>query len=130
MNLPDSTTLRILLAAIEHGSVTRTWEKCGIAVSAAAKRIQHMEAELGVRLLDRTARGVTPTAAGDLVAQHARAMFDFGARLGKDLRADAEAGLASEPLGTSARTGTAVSGGGGCDGRQDRFHDRAGGSRT
>jgi DNA-binding transcriptional LysR family regulator len=130
MNLPDWTTLRILLAAIEQGSVTRTKEKCGIAVSAGAKRIQDMEVELGVRLLDRTARRVTPTAAGDLVAQHARAMFDFGARLGEDLRAVAEGGLTSEPLGTSAPTGTAVSGGGGCDGRQDRFYDMARGSRT
>jgi DNA-binding transcriptional LysR family regulator len=98
MTPPDWTTLRILLAAIECGSVTRASERCGIAVSAAAKRIQDMEAELGVRLLDRTARGVTPTAAGELVAQHARTMFDFGARLGEDLRAVAEGGLGSVRL--------------------------------
>ncbi|MGO4572598.1 LysR family transcriptional regulator [Microvirga sp. 2TAF3] len=39
MTLPDWTTLHIFLAAIECGSVTRASEKCGIAVSAAAKRI-------------------------------------------------------------------------------------------
>lgn len=87
MELPDWTTLRILLAAIECGSITRASAKYGIAVSAAAKRIQDLEAELGVRLLDRAARGVTATAAGELVAQHARSMLDFGTRLGDDLRA-------------------------------------------
>jgi DNA-binding transcriptional LysR family regulator len=87
MNPPDWTTLRILLAAIECGSVTRASAKCGIAVSAAAKRIQDLEAELGVRLLDRAARGVTATAAGELVAQHARSMLEYGERLGEDLRA-------------------------------------------
>jgi DNA-binding transcriptional LysR family regulator len=98
---PDWTTLRILLAAIECGSVTRASEKCGIAVSAAAKRIQDLETELGVRLLNRAARGVTPTAAGELVAQHARTMFDFSARLGEDLRAVAEGGLGSVRLSTT-----------------------------
>src|SRR5687767_8502416 len=58
MTPPDWTTLRIFLAAIERGSVTRASEKCGIAVSAAAKRIQDMEAELGIRLLDRTGSSV------------------------------------------------------------------------
>jgi DNA-binding transcriptional LysR family regulator len=95
---PDWTTLRILLAAIECGSVTRAAEKCGIAVSAAAKRIQDLEAELGVRLLDRAARGVTATAAGELVARHARSMFDFGERLGEDLRALAGGALGSVRL--------------------------------
>ena len=79
-----------LLASIECGSVTRASDKCGIAVSAAAKRIQDLETELGVRLLNRAARGVTPTAAGELVARHARTMLDFSARLGEDLRAFAE----------------------------------------
>jgi DNA-binding transcriptional LysR family regulator len=98
MNLPDWTTLRIFLAAIECGSVTRASEKCGIAVSAAAKRIQDLETELGVQLLTRGARGVTPTVAGELLARHARTMLDFGARLGEDLRAVAEGGLGSVRL--------------------------------
>jgi DNA-binding transcriptional LysR family regulator len=98
MNLPDWTTLRIFLAAIECGSVTRASEKCGIAVSAAAKRIQDLETELGVQLLTRGARGVTPTVAGELLARHARTMFAFGARLGEDLRAVAEGGLGSVRL--------------------------------
>lgn len=81
------------MAAIDCGSVTRAAGRCGIAVSAAAKRIQDLEAELGVRLLDRVARGVTPTPEGEVLARHARAMFAFGDRLADDLRAVAGGGL-------------------------------------
>ncbi|WP_449221915.1 LysR family transcriptional regulator [Tistrella mobilis] len=90
---PDWRSLQILLAAIDCGSVTRAAGRCGIAVSAAAKRIQDLEAELGVRLLDRAARGVTPTPEGEVLARHARAMFAFGDRLADDLRAVAGGGL-------------------------------------
>lgn len=90
---PDWRSLQILLAAIDCGSVTRAAGRCGIAVSAAAKRIQELEAGLGVRLLDRAARGVTPTPEGEVLARHARAMFAFGDRLADDLRAVAGGGL-------------------------------------
>ena len=90
--------MRIFLAAIELGSVTRAAERCGIAVSAAARRIQDLEADLGVRLLDRAARGVTPTTAGELVARHARSMADFSRRLGDDLRALVGGGLGTVRL--------------------------------
>jgi DNA-binding transcriptional LysR family regulator len=68
--MPDWTTLHIFLATIECGSVTRASENCGIAFSAAAKRIQDLETELGVQLLTLSARGVTPTVAGELLARH------------------------------------------------------------
>ncbi|WP_046864167.1 helix-turn-helix domain-containing protein [Microvirga massiliensis] len=54
--------MRIFLAAPELGSLTRAAGKCGIAVSEAARRIQDLEVDLGVRLLDRSVRGVTLTA--------------------------------------------------------------------
>ena len=41
---PDWVTLRIFLAALDLGSVTRAADRCGIATSAAAKRIQVLEA--------------------------------------------------------------------------------------
>ena len=101
MNPPDWTTLRIFLAAVELGSVTRAADRCGIAVSAATKRIQDIEVELGVRLFDRAARGVTPTAAGELVARHARSMLDLSTRLGDDVRALAGGGLGGIRLNAS-----------------------------
>lgn len=84
---PDWTTLRIFLAALELGSLTGAAARCGIAVSAAARRIQDLEAAHGVQLLARSARGVRPTAAGEVLAAHARALVAMEQRLGDDLRA-------------------------------------------
>ena len=62
---PDWLTLRILLAAIGTGSLSRAAQDCAIATSAAARRIQMLEEDCGGILLERRARGVRPTAAGE-----------------------------------------------------------------
>lgn len=100
--LPDWMTVRIFLAALEAGSITRAAERCGIATAAAAKRMQVLEAEAGVPLLERTARGVRATAAGEAFARHARALQDLGARLAADLHAFAVGGLGSVRLHATA----------------------------
>lgn len=95
---PDWVTLRIFVTALETGSITRAADRCGIATSAAAKRLQLLEANSRVPLLERGARGVRPTAAGEVLARHARAMLDFAARLRDDLQALAAGGLGSVRL--------------------------------
>jgi DNA-binding transcriptional LysR family regulator len=91
-------TIRILLAALDLGSVTRAASQCGIAVSAAAKRVQMLEADCGVALLERGARGVRSTPAGEVFARHARAMLDLATRLSGDLQAFAAGGLGTVRL--------------------------------
>jgi DNA-binding transcriptional LysR family regulator len=99
---PDWVTLRIFLAALDLGSVTRAADRCGIAPSAAAKRIQVLEANSGMALLERGARGVRATGAGELLARHARTLLDFSDRLTDDLRAYAVGGLGSVRLHATA----------------------------
>jgi DNA-binding transcriptional LysR family regulator len=92
--LPDWVTLRIYLTAIELGSIRQAADRCGNAVAAAAKRIQMPESDSALALFERGARGVRPTAAGEALAQHARALFDLGDRLTANIR-----GFASGSLG-------------------------------
>lgn len=99
---PDWVTLRIFLAALNSGSVTRAADRCGIAPSAAAKRVQLLEANARVALLERTARGVRPTAAGEVLARHARNLLDLADRLAEDRRALATGGLGSVRLHATA----------------------------
>jgi len=99
---PDWVSLRLFLAAIEERSLTRAAERCAIAVSAAARRIQLLEAQHGVRLLERSARGVRATPAGEALAHHARGLIDRAARLGDDLRAHASGGRGSVRLHCTA----------------------------
>ncbi len=73
---PDFTSLRIFLAVHTTGNIARAAEREHIAPSAVSKRLQDLEADAGVPLFHRHARGVTPTAAGDALARHAERLFD------------------------------------------------------
>ncbi|MBC8749819.1 MULTISPECIES: LysR substrate-binding domain-containing protein [Paraburkholderia] len=69
---PDPTSLRLFVAICEEGSIARASEREAIAAAAVSKRITDMEQSLGTPLLSRRARGVSPTAAGEVLLRHAR----------------------------------------------------------
>lgn len=56
--------LAAFVAAVETGSVQAAADALDLTQSAATKRIQGLERRLGVLLLDRGPRGVSPTGAG------------------------------------------------------------------
>lgn len=66
------TTLRLLIAVAEEGSLSRASARENIAVSAASKRLTDLELGLRTPLFDRTAQGMTLTPAGDSTILHAR----------------------------------------------------------
>lgn len=58
------STLHLLIRIIELGSFTRAAQELGLGQPAVSKQVAALETQLGVRLLDRTSRGLRPTAAG------------------------------------------------------------------
>lgn len=56
--------LRTLIAVAEEGNFTRAGKRVHATQPAVSAHIKALEEELGVRLFDRTPRGVEPTAAG------------------------------------------------------------------
>jgi DNA-binding transcriptional LysR family regulator len=68
----DLADLRLFLSVVEQGSLTHGAQAVNLALASASERISGMEATLGARLLERTRRGVRPTAAGDALIRHAR----------------------------------------------------------
>ena len=58
-------SLKIFIAAAERGSINGAAETCFITPPAALKRINSLEAEVGVRLFERSGRGVKLTRAGE-----------------------------------------------------------------
>lgn len=77
------------MVAAEH-SFTRAATRLGVTQSALSQTVKRLEAELGIRLLDRTTRSVAPTAAGErLLATLEPALSDVEAELAAldDLRA-------------------------------------------
>ncbi|WGF90112.1 LysR substrate-binding domain-containing protein [Marinivivus vitaminiproducens] len=73
----DLLSLRIFQTVVEEGNLTKAAEREHMAVSAASKRIQNLEHDVGVRLLHRTVKGAAPTAAGTALARRCRALFDL-----------------------------------------------------
>jgi DNA-binding transcriptional LysR family regulator len=67
----DLTDLRLFLATVETGSMTRGAERSAMVLASASARIKGMEDALGVPLLLRSRRGVSPTPAGHALAHHA-----------------------------------------------------------
>jgi LysR family nitrogen assimilation transcriptional regulator len=67
--------LRYFVAIVDHGSMVKASDSLFVAQSALSQHMRNLEAELGVQLLLRTARGVVPTDAGQDFLGRARAIL-------------------------------------------------------
>lgn len=88
----DLTTLRLFVAVCETQNMARAGEQEHIVASAISKRLAQLEHTVGATLLERRRRGVIPTAAGEIVLAHARAMLAAADRVTRDM-ADYGAGV-------------------------------------
>lgn len=73
-DLPDPTRLRLLVEVARHGSIAGAARAQGITASAVSQQVSQLERECGVALLERLPRGVTLTAAGEVLAERGRAL--------------------------------------------------------
>ena len=73
--MADLRALRALEAVVRLRSFTRAGEELHVAQQAVSRTIAALEAELGVALVERTTRAVTPTAAGSALAEDARQLL-------------------------------------------------------
>lgn len=64
--------LRCLVAIVDEGTFTDAALALGVSQAAVSRTLASLERSLGVRLLRRTSREVTPTGAGVRVVAHAR----------------------------------------------------------
>lgn len=67
----DATRLRVLVAVARHGSVTAAAHALNYAQPSISHHIAKLEAETGVKLMERAGRGVRLTEAGQLLADRA-----------------------------------------------------------
>src|SRR5881628_1347863 len=93
--------LLAFLAVAKEGSFTRAAAKLGVSQSALSHTIRGLEARLGLRLLTRTTRSVSPTEAGE------RLLVTVGHRF-EEIEAELEAlsELREKPAGTIRITAT------------------------
>ncbi len=94
--------LRYFVAAAEAGSVSRAAQALSISQSAVTEAVRELEADLGVPLLDRHARGVSVTQRGHLFLRHARAILAEVAASRADLGPAREALAGTLSLGVTS----------------------------
>ncbi|QOF94442.1 LysR family transcriptional regulator [Novacetimonas hansenii] len=91
-NLND---LQVFLSVARERSFTRAAAKIGISQSALSHTIRHLESRLGIRLLTRTTRAVSPTEAGERLLNRVGPLLDE-----VDAHIDALSELRDKPAGT------------------------------
>lgn len=82
----DSRQLRYFAAIYEQGTLSNAAEHCRVAVSALSHHLANLEAELAVPLFVRKPRGVQPTAAGERLYGHAKAILRAMSAAERDIR--------------------------------------------
>ena len=85
--------LRYFVTVAEEGQITRAAKKLYIAQPALSQAIAQLESELGLQLLERHAKGVRLTAAGEAFLEKARAVVET----------EREVSLTAESLARAAR---------------------------
>lgn len=75
--------LQYLLEVSRCGSVTKAAKKLYVSYPSISIAISNLEKELGFPLFHRTATGLIPTEAGEMVLQHANRICQSYAQLGK-----------------------------------------------
>src|SRR5438270_9670347 len=93
--------LRALVAVGHERSFTKAAAKLGVSQSALSQTIRQLEARLGVRLLTRTTRSVSPTEAGERLLRTVAPRFE---EIDAELSALSE--LREKPAGTIRITAT------------------------
>jgi DNA-binding transcriptional LysR family regulator len=89
----DLQTLRVVIAVADSGSISAGSDRLHLAVAAASARISALETTLGLRIFERSPRGVELTATGRLLVQRGRELLADAEQLVTELR-DWSLGLA------------------------------------
>ena len=68
--------VRVLMAVVQEGSMSKAAERLGTSQPAVSRSIVDLEHALGVRLVDRSSRGIEPTHYGRAIIKRGVAVFD------------------------------------------------------
>ena len=104
----DVRRLRVLREVAAHGSFSAAADSLAFTQPAVSRQIATLEAEAGTRLVDRTARGVRLTPAGELLVEHAEVILGRLAAAESQLEALAELDTGRLRLGSFPTAGATL----------------------
>ena len=82
----DPLSLRLFVAVMEEQAIARAAAREHIATSAASRRLSELEAQLQVRLFERSNRGISPTPAAYTLLDLARNVLGEMDGIGRQMR--------------------------------------------
>jgi DNA-binding transcriptional LysR family regulator len=85
----DLKLLETFREVATRGSFSAAAEALSFTQPAVSQHVARLEKQVGTRLFDRDARGVTPTAAGAALLRHAESLLDAVRRAEAEVRAEA-----------------------------------------
>ncbi|MEU5260619.1 LysR family transcriptional regulator [Amycolatopsis sp. NPDC021455] len=103
----DIPRLRVLRAVIATGSIRASASSLGYTPSAVSQQLAALQRETGLRLFERSGRGIEPTAAGRTLAAEAETLFEAFSRVERvvgDLRAGRVGSLSIGYFGSAGAT--------------------------
>jgi DNA-binding transcriptional LysR family regulator len=83
----QDTALRYFLEVVRSGSISVASQRLNVASSAISRQIAGLESILDTALFERKPRGMVPSAAGEVLAAHARQHALDAARVVSDIQA-------------------------------------------
>jgi len=83
----DTTTVRLILAIAEEGSISRAADKLSLAVAAASRRVSDLEEQLGAKLFRRVPHGAELTESGGRLLEYVRQIDNLIDRMQGDAEA-------------------------------------------
>lgn len=81
----DLGTLQLFVDCCRTGSLLMAAEQANLAVSSVSKRIRLLEDSVQAQLLQRHARGVLPTLAGEALLRHAKGLIQSATQMHVDM---------------------------------------------
>ncbi|UYO92985.1 LysR substrate-binding domain-containing protein [Pollutimonas sp. M17] len=91
--------LQLLLRIRQHGSLTRVAEEMSTSQPAVTNALAEVESMFGAPLFDRSARGMSPTALGEVALARAQAMINDLGNLVRDMETVASGNAAHLHIG-------------------------------
>src|SRR5262247_982283 len=95
--------MRVLISVVDAGSMHKAAERLATSQPAVSRAISDLEHALGVRLLDRSPRGIEPTQYGRAIIKRGVAVFDELRQGVKDIE------FLTDPTAGELRIGTTES---------------------
>lgn len=100
--------LHVLLAVVQSGSMAKAAVALGVSQPVVSEAIADLEAAVGVRLVDRSRRGVTPTLYGEAILARSKIAFDELRQGIRDIEFLAEPALGEVRIGCAESLATGL----------------------